>query len=182
MDMVFFNLSKVNFVLFILAMALPTYAVSAHVKPNNSYEQYMQQLIKLSKKNPRYPFAAMIINNKTGKILCHGVNSAFINPTYHGEMVAINSCAAKYPKLDWSNTTLITDAEPCAMCTGAIIWAGIPKIVYGTSVPFFVKHHWNQIGVRASYIIKQSSFYKGSLMGGVLHEETDRVFAEAYKS
>lgn len=146
-----------------------------------SYENYMRQLIQLSKKNSRNPFAAMIIDNKSGKVLCDGVFDPTVNRTYHGEMVAINNCVAKYPNLNWSNTTLITDAEPCAMCTGAIVWTGIPKIVYGTSVPFFVKHHWTQINVRAEHIIKNSPFYKGTVIGGVLHQETDKLFANAYR-
>lgn len=146
-----------------------------------TYESYMRELIKLGKeKNPHFPFAAMIIENKTGKILCEGVFDPSVNRTYHGELVAINNCVAKYPNLDWSNTILITNAEPCAMCTGAIIWTGIPKIVYGSSVPFFIEHQMTQINVRAEYVIKNSAFYKGTVVGGVLHEETDQLFADAY--
>jgi tRNA(Arg) A34 adenosine deaminase TadA len=31
------------------------------------------------------------------------------------------------------NTTLYSSAEPCAMCAGAIYWAGIGRVVYGLS-------------------------------------------------
>lgn len=156
-------------------------SINTFAMGKTSYENYMQQLIALAKKkNPRYPFAAMIVDNQTGKILCEGVFEPKINPTYHGEMVAINNCLKKYPHFDGSKTTLITDAEPCAMCTGAIVWVGIPRIVYGTSVPFFVEHHWTQINVRAEYIIQHSPFYKGMVMGGVLHLKTDKLFADAY--
>src|SRR6202023_2979846 len=31
------------------------------------------------------------------------------------------------------NATLYTSAEPCAMCAGAIYWAGIGRVVYGLS-------------------------------------------------
>jgi tRNA(adenine34) deaminase len=166
------------FILFFLAI-VTSYAVGAN--ENIAYEHYMQQLIKLSKQNPRYPFATMIIDNKTGKILCEGVNASFLNPTFHGEMMAINHCASKYPKLDWTSTTLITDAELCSMCASAIVWAKIPKVVYGTSIPFLLEHHWSQIGIRAEDIIKQSPFIKGSVVGGVLHEQTDAFFVEAAK-
>lgn len=154
------------------------YEASAHIKPSDSkpYEKYMKQLIELSQKNPRYPFAAMIIDNKTGKVLCEGVNSSTTNPTHHGEMVALNNCVAKYSKLNWANTTLITDAEPCAMCAGAIVWVGISKIVYGTSLSFLLKHGWDQINIKASYVIQKSPFYKGTIVGGVLHKETDKLF------
>lgn len=172
----FFRKSILFFILI-----LTTHQVFAHIHTvdNHFYEPYMKQLIKLSNKNPRYPFAAMIIDNNTGTILCDGVNSSS-NPTYHGEMLAIKHCLAKYPKYNWAKTTLITDAEPCAMCSGAIVWTNISKIVYGTSVTFFVKHGWNQINIRAESVIKGSPFYKGTVIGGILHQETDRLFAEAY--
>jgi tRNA(adenine34) deaminase len=149
--------------------------------PIISYDHYMKQLIKLSKQNPQQPYAAMIIDNATGKILCEGVNAAKTNPTLHGEIVAINNCAAKYPKINWSETTLITDAEPCAMCASAIVWARISKVVYGSSIAFFAKQGWQPINLRAEYIMKKAPFYKGTILGGVLHEETDKVFINAYK-
>lgn len=165
----------------LLLTALAT-ASGASINTNN-YEKYMRELVDFSReKKLRYPFAAMIIDNQSGKMLCRGFFEPNVNPTYHGEMVAINNCLAKYPKRDWSKTTIITDAEPCAMCAGAIVWTGIGKTVYGSSVPFFVKHHWKQIGVRAEYVIKNSAFYQGTIMGGILHQETDKLFAEAYQS
>lgn len=165
-----------------LLLSIPyTVFAHTHTDDNHVYDDYMRHLIVISKENPRYPFAAMIIDNKTGEVLCEGVNSSSINPTYHGEMVAINNCAAKYPKIDWSNTTLITDAEPCSMCASAIIWAGIPKVVYGTSVPFFIEHGWKQINLRTEDVMRSAPFYKGTVIDGVLHEETDAVFEKAYK-
>jgi tRNA(adenine34) deaminase len=147
-----------------------------------SYDHYMKQLIGLAKQNPQKPYAAMIIDNATGKILCEGVNASKTNPTLHGEIVAINNCAAKYPKINWAETTLITDAEPCAMCASAIVWAHISKVVYGSSITFFEKQGWEPIHIRAEYVMKKAPFYKGTILGGVLHEETDKVFLKAYKN
>lgn len=145
--------------------------------PNKKFYQIdMKKLIQLTKQNPKYPFAAMIIDNNTGKILCEGVNSANINPTYHGEMVAINNCAKKYSKMDWAHSTLITTAEPCSMCSSAIVWAGIARLVFGTSVQYLLDHGWDQINIAADYVFKKSTFYKGTIIGGVLHEETDKLF------
>lgn len=140
------------------------------------YEDYMKELITLSKQNPRYPFAAMIIDNKTGKMLCAGVNTEGNNPTFHGEIVAIGHCAAKYPKLNWSGTTLLTTAEPCTMCAAAIALAGISKIVYGTSIAFLLEHGWHQIKLDSKTVIKHAPFRKIAVVGGVLHEKTDKLF------
>jgi tRNA(adenine34) deaminase len=170
---------------FLLSILCLPFSTSSYANTDNdpsSYDHYMRRLIELSKQNPQRPFAAMIIDNKTGNVLCEGVNASAHNPTLHGEIVAINNCVAKYPKLNWAETTLITDAEPCAMCTGAIIWAHISKIVYGTSIAFFEKQGFKPINVRADYIMNQAPFYHGTILGGVLHEETDKVFMQAYSS
>lgn len=121
----------------------------------------------------------MIIDNQSGKILCTGINSSNENPTYHGEMVAINHCATEHPHLDWSKTTLITDAEPCSMCASAIVWANISKIVYGTSIDFLLQHHWDQINISTQYVIDHSPWYKGTVIKNVLHDQTDLLFKES---
>lgn len=164
--------------LLVLALIIFSHMSLATTLP--SYETYMKKLIILSKQNPRYPFAAMIIDNKTGRILCSGVNKSVVNPTYHGEMVAINRCAAKHPRLDWSTTTLISNVEPCPMCSSAVVWTGISKVVYGTSIPFFLKHGWQQMSLRTQEVFDKSPFYHGTVIGGVLHKETDKVFRKAY--
>ncbi len=68
-----------------------------------NYEPYMKTLIVHAKKhNPAFPFAAMIIDSNTGKELCRGINHSTDNPTYHGEIDAINQCIKQYGNsLDW---------------------------------------------------------------------------------
>jgi tRNA(Arg) A34 adenosine deaminase TadA len=53
--------------------------------------------------------------------------------TAHSERL-LASWAAKNHELSFlARCTLYTSAEPCAMCAGAIYWAGIGRLVYGQS-------------------------------------------------
>ena len=53
--------------------------------------------------------------------------------TAHAEQL-LASWAAKNFDLDFlQRCTLYSSAEPCAMCSGAIYWAGIGRVVYGQS-------------------------------------------------
>ena len=53
--------------------------------------------------------------------------------TAHAERL-LASWAAKNHDLEFlQSCTLYTSAEPCAMCSGAIYWAGIGRVVYGQS-------------------------------------------------
>lgn len=137
---------------------------------------YMGLAIEIAKHNPKAPFGAVIVDNKTGEILAEGLNASSINPTFHGEMVAINNCVKNHPHVDWSNATLYTTAEPCSMCQSAIIWAGISRLVFATSLDSLKQMGWQQIDIPSRYVNKKAPFYKGSVTGGVLAEEADLLF------
>jgi tRNA(Arg) A34 adenosine deaminase TadA len=47
--------------------------------------------------------------------------------------VAASRAARRYKPDELENFTLYTSAEPCAMCAGAIYWAGIGRVVFGLS-------------------------------------------------
>lgn len=139
-------------------------------------EYYMRIALNLAKSNPKAPFAAIIVDNMTGKILAQGVNASKTNPTFHGEMVTINNCIKKHPKMDLSKVTLYTTAEPCAMCQGAVIWAKISRVVFATPLKYLIHHGWDQININASEINKKSPFYRGTVTGNILDNETNPLF------
>ena len=172
---------KMNLIsLLLLVFSTCAYASSSESPSQSNDEKYMQMLVKLAHQNPKAPFAAMIVETKTGKILCEGLNHSSLNPTFHGEMVAINNCAAKYPGMKWSETTLYTTAEPCSMCASAIVWADIPHLVYGTSIPSLINLGWDQINIRAQGVVDKSPFYHGDIKGGILSDETDKLFVREH--
>ncbi|MFE7214096.1 nucleoside deaminase [Streptomyces sp. NPDC001698] len=52
------------------------------------------------------------------------------DPTAHSEVMAIR-VGAKEWGLDLSDTTLVTSYEPCPLCCGAMVEAGIRRVVVG---------------------------------------------------
>jgi len=143
-----------------------------------SHNYYMEILVKLAAKSPSAPFAAMIVDADTGEILSKGLNNSALNPADHGEIVAINNYALLHPYESYKNTILYTTAESCPMCMSAIVWANISLTVFGTSIPFLIKSGWGQITIRSKEVVKNaSSFYNGKVIGGVMKEQTDPMFA-----
>jgi tRNA(Arg) A34 adenosine deaminase TadA len=140
------------------------------------HARYMRLAIEQGKLAPSAPFGAVIVDAPTGNVLAEGHNHTKDNPTFHGEMDAINNLVAKQTVTDWSPLVLYTTAEPCPMCQSAIEWAGIGMVVFGTSVPFLTKIGWWQIGLRAEDIIRQTPFRRTALLGGVLAEECNPLF------
>lgn len=174
------RLWKITFFALFVLNHLPCQAASSPppqpIVVPKSDQYFMQMAIQLAKKNPEAPFAAVIVDD-TGKVLATGLNASKVNPTFHSEMVAINNAVAQHPNIDWSKTTLYTIAEPCAMCQGAVVWAKIPRVVFGTSIEDLTLRGWTQIQIHASEINDESAeFYNGSIKGHVLAEETNKLF------
>lgn len=163
-------------------VALPMLrAVEAKTLPftDAADERYMRRAIRLAANNPKHPFAAVLVDQQKESIVGEGWNRSSLNPTWHGEMDAINKCAASNPKIEWSKLTLYTTAEPCAMCQGAVAWAGIKRVVYGSSIPFLKMLDVWAIDIRAEEIARLATFRDCTVVGGVLEEECNKLFRAA---
>jgi len=57
------------------------------------------------------------------------------DPTAHAEIVALREGARAVGNHRLAGTTLYVTLEPCAMCSGAMIQARIPRLVYGADDP-----------------------------------------------
>ena len=78
---------------------------------------------------------------------------------------------------DWGRLTLYTTAEPCPMCMAAILWAGIPRVVFGTSIRQLQRLGWHQIDITSEEVVRRTPFRSCTLVGGVLAAECDALFA-----
>ena len=144
-----------------------------------NHEYFMRRAIVLALEAPEFPFGAVIVKRTTGEIIAEGCNQSAHNPTFHGEIVAINRCAELHRPEDWSEFDLYTTAEPCPMCQSAIEWAGISCVYYGTSIPYLQKNKWWQINIRAVDVISQTPFRNSTVIGGILETECNALFDNA---
>ena len=81
------------------------------------------------------PIGSVIV--VAGKIVGRGHNRRVQNgsPILHGEMDAFEN-AGRQPASAYRQATLYTTLSPCAMCSGAILLYGIPRIVIGENQTF----------------------------------------------
>ena len=80
-----------------------------------------------------HPFGSVLANGE-GRALMeqgNGYTSEGGDRTAHAERLLASSAARAYDLAFLARCTLYTSAEPCAMCAGAIYWAGIGRVVYG---------------------------------------------------
>ena len=100
--------------------------------PMTTREKAMRRAIAVAKRNPTYPFGAVITRIADGRVMAEGVNDSSRNPMLHGEVSAMNDYLHHHGNRDWAEMALYTTAEPCAMCMSALVWAGIGGVIFGT--------------------------------------------------
>lgn len=142
------------------------------------HESAMREAIQLAQRNPVYPFGAVITNAQSGQIVARGVNNSSVNPTFHGEIVCMNDYIAKFGNKQWVDHILYTTGEPCPMCMGALTWAGIQGVVFGSSIETISRSGIGQINIAAQSVIDATDFKKPNLLGGVLETACDALFVK----
>jgi tRNA(Arg) A34 adenosine deaminase TadA len=98
----------------------------------------MAFVIDLSRRNVEAgggPFAAAIFDMDTCELVASGVNLVVNQQSsmLHAEIVAIMRAQQRLATYDLTRggrrMELVTSTEPCAMCFGAIPWAGLRRVV-----------------------------------------------------
>ena len=81
------------------------------------------------------PIGSVIVYK--GEIIGRGHNRRIQqgSAVLHGEMDALEDAGRLHASV-YKNCTLYTTLSPCAMCTGAILLYGIPKVVIGENQTF----------------------------------------------
>lgn len=142
------------------------------------HERYMRRAIEIARGNPDAPFGCVVADRETGEIVAEGLNDADQSPILHGETAAIMDLIASRPELDRARLVLYTTAEPCPMCSGAILWSGIPEVVIGTSIETLKSLGLPHIDLPSIEVSRRSSFGGFEVVEGVLEAECDALFEE----
>lgn len=139
-------------------------------------EQYMQEALKEAQKafeKDEVPVGAVIVMND--KIIARGHNQVELlnDSTAHAEILALttafNFLSSKY----LPEATLYVTVEPCLMCSGALYWSKIGRIVYGATD--------EKNGYRRSTGNKTPFHPKTKLAGGILKDECGRLMKDFFK-
>lgn len=126
-----------------IQIALPQWIVPfLHGRPSSfpDDEQRMALVLELVREHVRAetggPFGAAVFASESGQLLSVGVNLVVASKCSiaHAEMVAIASAQQRLGHYDLRQAmtggcVLVSSAEPCAMCLGALPWSGIDRLV-----------------------------------------------------
>lgn len=145
-------------------------------------EVFMQKAIELSRlavAHGNEPFGAVLVRN--GEIVFTNENQIYTRhgPTFHGEAGLIREFCAQTGVTDLRDYTMYSSCEPCFMCSGAMVWVNLGRLVYGASNIELESILGNE-GCCCSQMVFDHSFWQPQVTAGVLREESLSILREYF--
>jgi len=109
----------------------------AELAPSERDAHFLRRAFDVARRSMahgNHPFGAILVDGG-GKVLIEYENGYMPahDGTAHAErLLATEACRTLSAEV-LAKATMYSSAEPCAMCAGAIYWAGIGRLVYGLS-------------------------------------------------
>ena len=148
----------------------------------------MHYVIDLAKKNVEFqggPFAAAVFEMATGRLVAAGANRVVSGhcSSAHAEILALSLAQQRLAHFDLGAAPcgpyeLVSSAEPCAMCFGAVLWSGVRSLVYAAHTEDVVAIGFDEGPKHPEWQSLMAA--RGiAVFGGVLREEAT-TFLQSY--
>lgn len=124
-----------------LHIDLPDFLLAANTEPSvlPTVEARMRFVLELARQNIAAgggPFAAAVFERATGRLVAAGANRVVAShcSSAHAEILALSLAQQRIGHHDLGAPgqpahELVTSAEPCTMCLGAVLWSGVRHLV-----------------------------------------------------
>ncbi|KUP22672.1 nucleoside deaminase [Paenibacillus sp. DMB5] len=145
-------------------------------------EFFMKEAIRLSQlavEHGNEPFGAVLV--KDGEIVYSNENQIYSasDPTFHAEAGLLRKFCAETHITDLQEYTLYSSCEPCFMCSGAMVWTKLGRLVYAAS-DIDLCDLLDEQGSNASHIVFEHSYHKPEVTGGILREESLKILSSYF--
>jgi tRNA(Arg) A34 adenosine deaminase TadA len=109
----------------------------ANLSPPDRDAHFLRRSFDIARRamtHGNHPFGAILVDQNHNVLIEaeNGYMPAHDGTAHAERLLATQACTTLSPAI-LKNATLYSSAEPCAMCAGAIYWAGIGRLVYGLS-------------------------------------------------
>jgi tRNA(Arg) A34 adenosine deaminase TadA len=133
------------------------------------------QLARDARRRGADPFGAVLA--KGGKVVKQMADRSLelADPTYHVELGLISEYCRESKQISLEGFSLYSNTEPCPMCSGAIHWARISRVVFSVSQKMLQQITGGDGSPRSAEIIKYGG-REVEIIGPLLSEEGLAVF------
>ena len=141
---------------------------------------FMKRAIELSAlavAHGNEPFGAVLV--KDNEIVFENENQIYTknDPTFHAELGLIRRFTEETGITDLSDYTLYSSCEPCFMCSGAMVWTKLGRLVYAAS-DIDLCALLGVTGAECSKTVFEASGARTSRTEGVLRDEALTVLRD----
>jgi tRNA(Arg) A34 adenosine deaminase TadA len=110
---------------------------TSNLSPSKLDELFLRRSFEVARRaitHGNHPFGAILVDQNRNVLIEteNGYMPAHDGTAHAERLLATLACTTLSPDV-LKGATLYSSAEPCAMCAGAIYWAGIGRLVYGLS-------------------------------------------------
>ena len=116
------------------------------------------------------PIGAVLVLDGMLVAEAHNRDIACSDPTQHAELILISEYCRAEQRLALDGFTLYSSAEPCVMCSGAIKWARISRVVFSVSQAMLQQYSGGRLKPSCASIIN-SGYRQIEIVGPLLPEE-----------
>jgi tRNA(adenine34) deaminase len=107
-----------------------------HFFPRDEY--YMRLALREAERalaHDDVPIGAVLVRD--GEVVAAACNERELRSdvSAHAEILALREAGSKLGDWRTLDSVLYVTIEPCAMCAGALVWARVPRVVYGAPDP-----------------------------------------------
>lgn len=123
------------------------------------------------------PVGAVLVRD--GALVSTGRNApvAGHDPTAHAEIAVLRAAAQTLGNYRLEDCTLYVTLEPCAMCTGAMLHARLPRVVFGAADP-----KTGAAGSVVNLFAEHRLNHHTQVQGGVLAQECADVLSDFFRA
>lgn len=144
---------------------------------------FMEEALRLSKAAAQHgnePFGAILV--KDGAIVYSNENQVHSasDPTFHAEAGLLRRFCAETGITDLRGYTLYSSCEPCFMCSGAMVWTCLGRLVYGASNRDLCAI-FGEEGSDCSHLVFSHSDHQPEVTAGVLRQECLEVLRAYFR-
>ena len=140
-------------------------------------EYFMMQALKEAKKafdDGEIPIGAVVVMNEKIIARGHNMTERLNDPTAHAEMIALTSAFNALGSKYLVDASIYITIEPCLMCSGALYWSKIKRVIYGAED--------EKNGYKKTVSGNWPFHPKTELVHGVLKEDCARLMIDFFKN
>ena len=126
------------------------------------------------------PYGAVLLSAQ-GELLHEAGNRQETDAdcTAHAEVVLVREAAARLGAAALRGSTVFASGEPCAMCAGALFWAGVRRVVFGASNPLMAEMLGGELLPARCADVLAGATPPVQVEGPLLEDEAAQVLREA---